>query len=151
MTIPYPASPVTVAANPAPPILVQFPAVCFTLTLLTDIAYWQTANIMWQNFSAWLLLAGLVVGGLAVLWGLLALLFFPAVRERGVAWPTVVAGLIAMVLAVLNSFIHSGDGWTGVVPNGLIVSAVTVVVMLVAAWLGRPKTYYTSAGVRDDA
>ena len=33
---------------------------CFALTVLTDIAYWQTVNLMWQNFSAWLLFAGLL-------------------------------------------------------------------------------------------
>ena len=41
-------------------MLVQFPVVCFTLALLTDIVYWQTSHLMWTEFSAWLLFVGIV-------------------------------------------------------------------------------------------
>ena len=67
MSTAYPPYPVVAVRSPVHAALVPFPGVCFTLALLTDIAFWQSANIMWQNFSAWLLFAGLVFGGLAVL------------------------------------------------------------------------------------
>ena len=57
-----PASSVQVAMHPIHPMLVPFPIVCFVGTLLTDLAYWKTAEMMWANFSAWLLFAGLVMG-----------------------------------------------------------------------------------------
>ena len=44
-----------VAGHPLHPMLVPFPIVCFVGTLVTDIAYWATANVMWADFSAWLL------------------------------------------------------------------------------------------------
>src|SRR3546814_19906783 len=58
-----------ISRHPIHATLAPFPIVCFTLTLLTDIAYWQTWNLMWQQFSEWLLLAGLDFGALAALAG----------------------------------------------------------------------------------
>jgi uncharacterized membrane protein len=54
-------------------------------------------------------------------------------------WPATIGGLVVLVLATLNSFIHTADGWTAVVPYGLTVSVLTVLAMLVTAWLGRPE------------
>ena len=117
-------------------MLAQFPAVAFTLALVTDIAFWQTSNILWQNFSSWLLFAGLVVGGLAAFAAVISLLFSSRFRfERG-NWLYAAAGALVLALAFLNSLVHAADGWTAVVPYGLILSAATVLVMLVAAWIG---------------
>src|SRR3546814_15136362 len=82
---------------------------------------------MWQHFSEWLLLAGLVFGALAALAGAVDFLVRPEVRAPGAAWPHALGSVIALVLAIVNSFVHAADGWTGVVPYGLILSAATVV------------------------
>src|SRR3546814_13089787 len=87
---------------------------------------------MWQHFSEWLLLAGLVFGALAALAGAVDFLVRPEVRAPGAAWPHALGSVIALVLAIVNSFVHAADGWTGVVPYGLILSAATVVVMMVS-------------------
>ena len=52
-----------------------------------------------------------------------------------------------MVLAILNSLVHAGDGWTSVVPQGLILSALTVLVMIVTVWLGRSMVFRHGMGV----
>ncbi|WP_299842409.1 DUF2231 domain-containing protein [uncultured Jannaschia sp.] len=113
-------------------VLLSFPIACFTLALLTDLAYWATANLLWQNFSAWLLFAGLVGGGLAVL----AWIVWQVVARGRVVWSAVIANLLVLAAAFVNSLVHAGDGWTGVVPWGLALSAVTVLLMLVAGFLG---------------
>jgi len=131
------AFPSTSATNPPVPVaygfLLSFPIACFFLAMLTDIAYWQTANLLWLHFSEWLLLAGLAFGFLA---GILAV----ARRLRGrigPAWPTMAGYAIVFLLAVLNSFIHTADGWTAVVPYGLATSVATVVLMAIVALFGR--------------
>ena len=48
---------------------------------------------------------------------------------------------------LLDSLVHAGDGWTGVVPYGLILSAATVLVMLVTDWFGRAMVFRYGAGV----
>ena len=115
--------------------LAPFPAVCFTLTLLTDIAYWQTADLMWSNFSSWLLLAGLVTGGLALVAGIIAALVRWR-RLRG-GWVHGLLWLLVLAVALVNSLVHAGDGWTAVVPWGLALSAVTVVLVILTALQGR--------------
>jgi len=125
----------------------QFPAVCFTLTLLTDIAYWQTSYLMWQEFSEWLLFAGLVFGGLAIVVGLVELLVRSNRRLVKPGWLAIVGYVLVLVLAFFNSLIHAADGWTGVVPYGLIVSIATVFVMVLTAWFDRSSVSRQRVGV----
>jgi uncharacterized membrane protein len=128
-------------------VLVQFPVVCFTLTLLTDLAYWYTEYLMWQNFSSWLLFAGLVFAAFAVLAGLVDLLLRTTAHRP--TWPHIIGSLIVLVLAFLNSLVHAGDGWTAVVPWGLALSALTVVAMLATGLLGR-TIHYSRGGNHHD-
>lgn len=141
------SAPAAIARHPIHATLAPFPIVCFTLTLLTDIAYWRTSNLMWQYFSEWLLLAGLVFGALAALAGAVDFLFRPEVRAPRPAWPHAVGSVIVLVLAFVNSLVHAADGWTGVVPYGLVLSAVTVLVMGVTDWFGRAMVYRHGVGV----
>jgi len=137
----------TIDGQPMHSMLAQFPIVCFTLTLLTDIAYWRTSHLMWLEFSSWLLLAGLVFGALALVAGLIEFFFGPAMRTPPPAWPHAVGGVVVLALAFLNSLVHAGDGWTAVVPWGLTLSAVTVVVIIVTEWSGRTLLFRRAVGV----
>lgn len=143
-----PRATVAIGGHPVHAALVPFPIVCFTLALFTDIAYWQSSYLMWQHFSEWLLLAGLVFGGLAALAGAIDLLARREVRAQRPAWPHAIGNVVVLLLALLNSFVHARDGWTGVVPWGLALSALTVLVMLVTVWLGRALVYRHGVGVR---
>jgi uncharacterized membrane protein len=140
-----------IAGHPIHAALVPFPIVCFTLTLLTDIAYWRTSYLMWQEFSAWLLLAGLAVGALAAIFGAVDLLFRARVRALRVAWVHGLGNLVVLGLAFVNSLVHAADGWTAVVPTGLALSAATVVVMIVTVWLGRAMVFRHGVGVQSHA
>jgi uncharacterized membrane protein len=128
-------------------IFMPFPVACFTLTLLTDIFFWQTSNLLWSHFSSWLLLAGVVFGALAALAGVVDLLV-GRLRAPDPVWPLAIGGAVVLALAFVNSLVHAGDGWTAVVPYGLILSAVTVVVMAVIAWFCRAPVYRYDVEVR---
>ncbi len=145
----HPPATAKVSGHPIHAFFVPFPIVCFTLTLLTDIAFWQSGTVMWQNFSSWLLLTGLVMGGLAALAGAVDLLASRRVRATRAAWPHAIGNVIVLSLALLNSLVHAGDGWTGVVPWGLALSAITVLLMFVTVWLGRSMVYRHAIGVAD--
>lgn len=145
----HPPSTATVAGQPIHSMLVQFPIVCFTLTLFTDIAYWQTSHLMWHNFSSWLLFAGLVFGALAAIAGIIDFAFRSSVRASRSAWPHAIGSIVVLALAFVNSLVHAGDGWTAIVPWGLALSAITVLVMIVTDWFGRSMVYHHGVGVRD--
>lgn len=143
-------TPVTAAigGQPIHSMLAQFPNVCFTLTLLTDIVYWRTSYLMWQEFSSWLLLAGLVSGVLALVAGLIDFLFGSAVRAPKSAWPHAIGGVVVLALAFLNSLAHARDGWIAVVPWGLVLSVATIIAMVISNWLGRALVFHYGVGVR---
>ena len=127
------------AAYPFQSLFVPFPFVCFTLALATDIAYWQSGgNLMWQNFSSWLLFAGLVFGVVSLLAGLLDLIR-RRTRPLRPGFLSILLYLLILAFALLNSFVHSGDGWTAVVPYGLLLSALTFVLSLIAAGISTRK------------
>lgn len=146
---PHPGSTAKIAGHPLHPMLVPFPIVCFIGTLVTDIVYWRTAEMMWSNFSAWLLLVGLVFGGLAAIAGLIDFLGNRRIRGIGVAWVHMIGNVLAWVLSLVNAFIHTHDAWTSVVPTGLILSAVVVLILLVTGWLGGSLVYRHGVGVND--
>src|SRR5947209_16303695 len=100
-------------------LLASFSAAYFAGALVTDLVYWQMPDVMWERFSIWLIMAGLVMAGLAIVaWVINALA--GRGRARGSAWPRLVGYALAVALAVINAFVHSRDGYTAVVPSGLM-------------------------------
>jgi uncharacterized membrane protein len=113
--------------------LLPVPIVCFIGALVSDAVYVGAPDMLWLDLSSWLLFAGLVVGG--VVGALLILMLFRAgTGRRGALFLHFVLLLAAWVVEVFNSLIHSRDGWTAVVPTGITLSAIAVVLALLAGW-----------------
>ncbi|WP_419827066.1 DUF2231 domain-containing protein [Sphingomonas sp.] len=123
--------------HPVHGILSAYPLAFFTGAFATDVIYARSANMMWANFSTWMITAGLLMGVFAAVAGIV-----DAVTSRGRArrtrrpWPHSVTTGLMMALGLVNAFIHSRDAWTSVVPIGLVLSAVVAVLALVSSWLG---------------
>ena len=135
-----------IAGHPIHPMLVPFPIACFVGALITDVAYWRSAQMMWADFSAWLLAIGLVMGGLAAVAGLVDFLGNRLIRTQAPAWPHMLGNIVVLLLALLNSFVHTRDAWTSVVPLGMTLSSITVLVMLATGWLGWAMVYRHGVG-----
>ena len=113
--------------------LVASGATLLIAALVTDVLYWRTALTQWENFSIWLITGGLLLAAVAGLALLLDLAFHRAGRMH---WLDFVLLTVAALLSVLNAFIHSRDGYTAVVPQGLALSAIVAVLLLAAGWRG---------------
>lgn len=122
--------PVVRGGHPILWIFAAFPITCFTCALFTDAAYMQTTNIMWANFSDWLLAAGMAGGMLAAIVGLFGWITGRRSGMRPSAWVIAVGSLLTLVIAFFNNLVHSRDAWTSVMPMGIALSIVTVLVML---------------------
>nr|WP_024511263.1 DUF2231 domain-containing protein [Bradyrhizobium sp. ARR65] len=127
-------------------MLVPFPIVCFIGALLTDIAFALTAEMMWADFSAWLLLVGLIMGVLAAIAGLTDFLGNRMIRAQKPAWPHMLGNLLVLIIAFFNTMVHTRDAWTSVVPTGLILSAITVLILPITGWLGWSMVYRHGVG-----
>jgi uncharacterized membrane protein len=132
---------VRIAAHPVLRILVSFPIACFCGALATDIVYTRTADMIWADFSAWLLAAAMFMSVPAVIVGFVDLLANRRVLSQRQVWPIVIGSVLVLVLGLFDNLVHSRDAWTSVVPAGLALSAVTVIALLITVWFGSVRLY----------
>src|ERR1700733_11096719 len=98
-----PRSTASIGGHPIHAMLVPIPITCFVGTLITDLAYWKTANMQWANFSAWLLTVGLIVSVLVVIAGVVDFLGDRRIRDLNAAWIHAIGNAIALVIAIFNA------------------------------------------------
>jgi uncharacterized membrane protein len=99
----------------------------------TDYTYYKTALWQWANFSAWLITAGLVVMLVAVI---LLLIDFATRRAGRLNTVSFILVTAAALLSLVNAFVHSRDAWTSVVPQGILLSAASTILLLIAGARG---------------
>lgn len=147
---PNPRSTARIAGHPLHIMLVPIPVTCFIGTLVTDIAYAETANMQWSNMSAWLLTAGLIVALFAVIVGFIDFLGDRRIRDLRAVWIHAIGNAIVLILEIFNVFVHSRDAYTSVVPTGLILSALSVLGLLVTGWMGWDMVYRHRVGALEE-
>ena len=125
-------SPVAAVTGPVYLLLFPIPVVCFLGALITDLVYSSDAVLQWLFFSEWLIAAGLVFGLLAALAALVELIAAEPLRSNIVGWGHVFLFYAALIVELFNALVHSVDGWTAVVPTGLILSIVGSILALAA-------------------
>jgi uncharacterized membrane protein len=135
-------------------MLVPIPIACVIGALVTDITYTVTAEMMWSDFSAWLILVGLIGGVLAAIAGLTDFLGNRGIRNQTTAWLHLIGNVVVLVLWFFNLLVHIRDAWTSVMPTGLILSIIVVLILPVTGWLGwaqgpRPCSVHASGAVVD--
>ncbi len=120
--------------HPAHAMLLAFSLPSFLAALVSDLAYWNTFQIQWSNFSSWLIAGGLLGSGFAMLWALVDLVRF---RRSGSRRPLIyfLALLAMFVVGFINELVHAKDAWA-VMPEGLYLSIVTVLLAFVVSWIG---------------
>ena len=121
--------------RPIHKMLVSFSVAYFAGALVTDLVYWQIPDVLWERFSIWLITAGLIMAGLAAIAYVIDLASGRRIDRP--ALPRVVGYTLAVLLSLMNAFVHSRDGYTAVVPTGLMLSGLVTVVLLLTAWVGR--------------
>lgn len=99
----------------------------------TDYTYYTTALWQWANFSAWLITAGLVVTLVAVI---LLLVDFATRRAGRLNTGSFILVAAASLLSLVNAFVHSRDAWTSVVPQGILLSAISTILLVIAGARG---------------
>jgi uncharacterized membrane protein len=130
-------------------MLIPFSVACFVGALVTDIVYWRSMSFIWETFSVWLLTAGLVVAGFAVIAALVDLVSDNRVRDARSAWIHALGGGLVIALSLINVFVHSRDGYTAVVPTGIVLSGIVVLIMMIMGWMDRETVYRHRVGVTD--
>jgi uncharacterized membrane protein len=123
-------------------MLVPFSVAYLIGAFVTDLAYWRTALVMWERFSVWLIAAGLVIAALAAIAAVIDL----ATGRQKPAWLRALTYVVAIVLSVVNVLVHSRDGYTAVVPTGLVLSGLVTILLLSLLVGGWSLTYSDHVG-----
>lgn len=141
-----------VLGHPVHPMLIVFPLGLLSTAVVFDVLYVVTGNGDLPVFSFWALVAGLVGGAAAAIFGLIDWLGLPRdSRARGVgalhgAGNALVMALFAgSLLLRLDQAAYLPD----VLP--LVLGIAGAAVSLVTAWLGGELVYRLRVGVDDDA
>jgi uncharacterized membrane protein len=138
-----------IAGHPIHPMLVPFPIAFLVGALASDLAFWGTGDPFWARASEWLLGAGLVMGSLAAVAGLIDFLSIREARAVAAGWVHFLGNATAMILALWNLVQRLTGDPTAILPGGLILSALVVVIFLVTGWLGGELVFRHRIGVRD--
>ena len=115
------------------PGLIGSAATLLIATFVSDYLYWDTLLFQYGNFSGWLLAGGLVLTLLAAI-ALVVDLIRGSVGR--IAWLRFGALALAALLGIANAFVHSRDAYTAVIPEGIILSAVVTLLLLVVGLTG---------------
>jgi uncharacterized membrane protein len=127
------------------PGLVAAGSALLITAFVTDFIYYRNAIMQWANFSAWLIVFGLILALLAAI--LLAIDFLTG-RAGRIAWFDFILVAVAALLSVINELVHTRDAWTSVVPQGIVLSGIVTVLLLLAGFRGwRVTTIANARGV----
>lgn len=117
-----------VAANAVFGLLNPIPLGFFMAALVFDVVYARSGEPMWDKSAAWLIAIGLLF---AVIPRLINLVQVWITSRRTALMSDKLdfwLNLLAIVAAIVNSFIHSRDAYA-VVPEGVWLSACTVIML----------------------
>jgi uncharacterized membrane protein len=115
------------------PFFISLGGTLLMAALFTDFMYSSNGLMQWSNFSAWLIVGGLV---LALVSAIILLAEVALGRAGTIRWFDFILLAAAAVLSIVNVLVHTRDAWTSVVPTGITLSAIVTVLLLVAGIRG---------------
>jgi uncharacterized membrane protein len=101
---------------------------CFVAALIFDIIYSETAVMLWDKGAAWLIVFGLLFAVVPRLVNLTQVWITSRRSATGADKLDFWLNLFAIVVAIVNAFVHSRDAYA-VVPTGLWLSVCTVILL----------------------
>jgi uncharacterized membrane protein len=122
--------------HPLHPMLITFPIALLVGALVCDVAFWWTADPFWARMAFWVIVGGLAGGGVAALSGIADFMLVPAIREHVTSWSHFILAIMAMSIAATNLALRWDDEAAAILPWGILVSALNVVMLSFAGWLG---------------
>jgi uncharacterized membrane protein len=145
-----PQSTAKIGGHPLHPMIVPFPIAFFISALVTDLVYLGTGRPGFADASVWLIGAGLAGAVLAAVLGLTDFLGDRMVRGMSQAWMHLIGNGIAVLLEIANLVVRASSGAQGgLVPTGIILSAIVTAVLVFTGWMGGEMVYRRHVGVSD--
>lgn len=139
-------TPASIAGHPIHPMLVPIAIGCFIFSFAADLICLVTgAREPWNLLAYYTMLGGIIGALAAAAPGLVDLLSLPSGPIKKTALTHMSINLAVVVIYVVNAWIRAGKPADLQLP--MILSAVTIVMLLVSGWLGGKMVYEAGVGV----
>lgn len=136
-----------IGGHPLHPMVVPFPIAFLVGALAADIVFSATSDPFWARAAFWLLAAGIVMGAVAALLGLVDFLSIPRVRSLAIAWVHFLGNGAAVLLAIWNIALRWSDPAAAPTRLAIALSVIVVAILLVTGWLGGELAFRHRIGV----
>jgi len=133
-----------VGRHPIHPMLVPLPIGLWVFSLVTDIIYRTSGNVVWASVAYYAMAGGIIGALLAALPGLIDFLALKPSGVKKIALWHMAINLAATTLFCINLYLRTG------VPGAstpFILSIIGVFSILVSGWLGGQMVYVHGLGV----
>ena len=137
----------SIGGHPIHPMLVPFPIAFLIGGFASDLVFWSSGDPFWARAALWLAGAGLVMGALAAIFGLIEFLSIRRVRQLHEAWIHFLGNAAALLLTLWSVLHRWSDAAAGVLPLGIVLSALVVIILGVTGWYGGELAYRHRIGV----
>jgi uncharacterized membrane protein len=143
---------VKLLGHPVHPMLIVFPLGLLSTALVFDILYFVTNVAGFATFSYWAILAGVVGGLLAAVFGLTDWLGIPrGTRAKRIGATHGLGNLVVVTAFALSFWLRLDTPGNAPDTTTLILELVGAGVALVTAWLGGELVYRLGVAVDEDA
>ena len=148
-----PAIPSTaaIAGHPIHPMLIPLPLSFLVGAFGADIGFWWTNDPFWARAALWLTGAGVVLGLLAAIPGIIDFSTKERIREHQSAWFHGIGNVVVIVLAAISWWLRLGDSAAAILPWGITLSAIITLLLVITGWLGGELSYRHKIGVMREA
>ena len=136
-----------IAGHPLHPMLIHFPVAALTGLLPVDLAHLWTLDEFWWRAGLWLAGVGAVGGWVASIFGLIDLVVVREIRMKITAWCHAILAVMMLSLASLNWVLRYNSEPFSMQYWGLYLSAITALLISLAAYLGGRLVYEHAVGV----
>jgi len=137
-----------VGRHPIHPMLVPLPIGLWVFSLITDIIFRASGNVVWASVAYYSMAGGIIGALLAAVPGLLDFLALKPTGVKKIALWHMAINLTATILFSINLYLRTGVPETAI---PFVLSIVGVLGILVSGWLGGQMVYVHGLGVDEDA
>ena len=129
-------------------MLVVFPIAFLVATLICDLIFLGTGDEDWATAAIWMLGVGVGTAAVAAMIGFVDFFGDRRIRALKDAWMHMLGNATALILSLLSFSVRWSAGPVdGVLPWGLLLSAIVVGLLLFTGWKGGELVYRHRVGM----
>lgn len=137
----------SVLGHPIHPMIIPFPIAFFIGALACDLAFYSSFDPFWARAAQWLIGAGIIMAGIAAIFGLIDFTTIRRVRQRIEGWLHMLGNVTVVILEIINWSFRLGRDPAASIPTGIILSVIVTLMLCVTGWLGGELAYRHLIGV----